>query len=425
MIFRNFTIHPAAAYQGLTASRVPFHVVALRQTYSFKDGALAFDEAQSPLHATDTFIGSLNQSSLLTESDYCPFKLACDVLVHATAYAPRGRPARHFPVRLRLSARELPSPLLDKELRVSGPSWFRRRGLLMRGVAALLRWGTLGLVRVNPWFRTGCGEILNLPLSYEYAFGGESKILVSQACARRVARRNWLEGTEYRTLARVFATTREDAPLAWTIHSANPVGRGFAQEWFLKATRARAIPAPQIEAPGLPVTARLFSRHARGRGATHPAFIPRGFGPQAKGWLPRRLLAGTAGEPWAASGRPWPDGFSFAFWNTAPPDQQIPHLRGDETLELINLCRPGRPGAQLDDQGQTILRLALPGHAPHLLARCQSGRMFIVPLALDTLQVDVERSSLGMVWRAVLPMEPALRVLEARMSGTEMEQAHG
>ena len=56
-----------------------------------------------------------------------------------------------------------------------------------------------------------------------------------------------------------------------------------------------------------------------------------------------------------------------------------------------------------------------PGHLPYLFARYESGELAILPLNLDTVVLEPESRTLALVWRLALPLEPPLRVLEARI----------
>lgn len=427
MDFVNHTRFPALAFQGAGPGGERFWVVVLRQTLVLGEGGFGsapgivpeFAPEQSPLCPVEVFSGEANRSSLLAESDFCPWKPRCDVLVDATAHAPGGREARSWRVRLRVR-RPGGGCVVDKELVVSGPGWFRRRSLLVRGLWFLVAVGTLGLVRRNPWKRTRPGRVCRVPIRYEEAFGGEAKVLVSERGAGRVPKRVWLG--DRGELRRVLADTGEDRPLAWAAWAANPVGKGYAQNWSVRAGRPKAIPAPQVEAPGCQVGAWQFRQVLRGRGGGDPALLPQGFGLLSRGWSPRCLEVGTVAGTLEA-GRALPEDFGFEVWNGAPPDQQVAYLEGDEVLELTNLCAPAMPGAREDDQGDTVLSLALPGHLPYVLARFGTGEMVPLPMNLDTLNLDVEGRRLVLVWRQVVPVEPEVPVLEARMVRAEAKEA--
>jgi hypothetical protein len=82
----------------------------------------------------------------MAESDLCPFKPCCDVILNATAHAPAGHPMRTFPVRLYLqvlgAAPSTPA-LVDKTLHITGASHIRSRKALFRLAWWTLKWGTL------------------------------------------------------------------------------------------------------------------------------------------------------------------------------------------------------------------------------------------------------------------------------------------
>ena len=110
-----------------------------------------------------------------------------------------------------------------------------------------------------------------------------------------------------------------------------------------------------------------------------------------------------------------PEDFDFAIWNAAWPDQQTDYLIGDEVIELTNLCAPDTPGAEREKNGDTLLRLRLPGDLPFILVRYEEGQIGELSSQLDTLIVEPDKRRLSCVWRATLDVEPEVRVLEARL----------
>jgi hypothetical protein len=263
--------------------------------------------------------------------------------------------------------------LVNKTLLISGPSQFRRRNILFRLGWFIVKVGTLFLIRRNPWKRTRPEKILALPVRYEHAYGGQAKVLITDRAASRLKKRDWLPGTNPEALKAAFEATGEAQALSWTGHDSNPIGKGFARAWWIKALKIKSVPAPQIEAPDVPFTARHFWRSLQGKGLYDPAFLPQGLGVLAKGWMPRRKLAGTIDDAWIQSGRPIPADFDFAIWNGAPLDQQVPYLQGDEIIKLTNLCPPGTPGVKCDEHGNGVFQFELPGHQPYVVASHQDG----------------------------------------------------
>lgn len=424
MDFKNQTPFPALAFQGLTPEGERFHVAVLRQTFTFANGALVFADQQSPLVEEDLFEGKPNQSSVLAESDLCPFKPCCDIILNATAHAPGGQPVRTFPVRLFLqvpgAAPSAPG-LVDKTLHITGASHIRRRNALFRLAWWTLKWGTFGIIRRNPWKQTGLKKVLSLPVRYEYSFGGEAKVLITDRAASRVERKAWLPGVSRKGLMSAHANTGEAGILALETFRPNPIGKSFVPEWHLRAARIKMIPAPQIHAPGMQFTARQFLKALKGKLTARDSeeLQPQGFGILAKSWSPRASLLGTVDETFIKSGKHLPEDFDFAYWNGAPVDQQTAFLKGNEVFSLINLCSPNAPGACRDAQGNTVLHLALPGHRPLLLVRYEEGEIVPTSLELDTVILNPDDASLVLVWRCVLPLQPLIRKAEAMMLDRE------
>ncbi|WP_322403608.1 DUF2169 domain-containing protein [Massilia luteola] len=440
MEFRNLTPFPAMAFDALDQHDQRFHVVVMRLTFELRhDGALLLAPAQTPLVTTDDYYGDMNHSSVRQESDLAPYKPHTDVIVIADACAPQGRATGEFAVALKINGAPTepdlpPEPhglnpashasaermaewrqacarltawakegpvILSKTLTITGARDWRRRHVLMRA---------LSLFTLPTWKLTAPQPITTLPLRYEYAYGGENKILVTEPAARRVDKKYRLPDR----VPRPENTTTGDAPqaIAHTVCEQNPVGRGFAEDWYLRATKLTRVPAPQIEASDQPMT--RFG----------DAYTPDGFGIVGRAWRPRLGLAGTYGEDWLENRHPGlPADFNFAYWNGAPADQQVvPHLDGDETITLYNLS-PAGPGTAQDAAGNTLLSFALPGHLPFTVVRFEDGRIGELAARLDTLIIDVapdandpdKKPSVVCVWRATVASEPAVRVLEARM----------
>lgn len=169
----------------------------------------------------------------------------------------------------------------------------------------------------------------------------------------------------------------------------NPLGLGFSTE--AQRARARRLPAPQIEDPARPV-ARIDETLA-----------PQGLGPLGRSWSPRRERAGTFDEAWLETRWPaMPDDFDDAYWNGAHPDLIVPFLRGGEAV-TVHGVRPEGPVA-----------FTVPEFYVYALGRYHNGVMLPLPMALDTLVIDLEAMRAGLVYRASFEQLPPLRVIEAR-----------
>lgn len=459
MDFVNHTGFPAQDFAGIDQYGQDFHVIALRQTLEWGDDVLLqYAEQQEPLCESDVYWGEPHASSVRQESDYCHFKPKCDVLVNATAYAPRGIPVPSFTVRLQVRMPDTeppipprpqglnqfmnPSPealkkwqdsfsrepirgnvLVDKMMRVYGPREFRRRGLWGRSATALARIATLGLAKFSPWILTRPTPVLSVPLRSEFAFGGECRITAESPVARRVPTKYRLTETQ-RSMHGALDERFSRKTVAYASFDANPLGRGFAVPWFLKVSEAWRLAAPQIELPNNPVTERDFQ--ACINGSVSDDIVARacgGFGVRAKYHPQRMRLSGTIDDVFAASDKWLPEDFSFAVWNAAEPDQQTDYLRGGELIELTNMCPAGTPGAKQDAAGNTVLTLTLPTNECYVVIRLESGELFAHSMAIDTVIAEPDERRLSIVWRTVLAHddELAVRAVEV-MSRTHAER---
>lgn len=166
----------------------------------------------------------------------------------------------------------------------------------------------------------------------------------------------------------------------------------------MKATRTKTFAAPQIAYHGQVWTAAQC-RRGLSDAALFDAIDPAGLGVREKHHTARGVLAGQWDDAWAASGMPVPETFDHAFWNAAPPDQQIDYPQGDEIFELVNLCAPDTPGARRDASGNTLLALTRPPHQCFLLLTLKNGARRIQPMEIDTIVIDTEQCSVTLVWR--------------------------
>lgn len=116
---------------------------------------------------------------------------------------------------------------------------------------------------------------------------------------------------------------------------------------------------------------------------------PVGFGPIAASWPTRSRLLGdfTARDGLVDLAAD----FSWEFFQSAPPDQRLEHLHGDEWIGLEGvLPLPGRVGSQLPEV-RAFARVV--GDDPSLRGEA-------LPLALDTVTIEADRRVVSLVWRA-------------------------
>jgi len=431
MEFRNLTPFPAQNFEGIDQHNQAFHVIVLRQTFSFASGKLTYADEQAPLCEVDEFFGKMNQSSVRQESDLCHYKPRCDVIANATAYAPSDR-LTSFNVSLRVfrigPPRPIPAPPQGLNHRMSAPKaeidkWRRTveqikaepppelnlidKTLTVCGERRFFKEGMI----LPSWALTSPKILKSLPLRYEYAFGGQCKIDATDTeAAKRLPAAHWMTAEQ-----RAQHPETDNLPIAHTVHEPNIVGRGYAQTWHLDAAKCISVDAPQITYPNAPIDSNIFMQAAKGKLSEAPALSPAGFGIRAKVHPERRALLGTVDEKFIKSDAWLPSDFDFAIWNAAPLDQQTEHLRGSEGIELTNLCKADSPGAKRDAKGNTILRLVLPDVPCTLLMRMRNGTMFFHPMYIDTVIVEPEQQTLSVVWRVVFGKDPGIRAVDARL----------
>jgi uncharacterized protein YjbI with pentapeptide repeats len=170
----------------------------------------------------------------------------------------------------------------------------------------------------------------------------------------------------------------EKMPLRWEramggpLSHDNPVGRGYRS----------GVLAPNLERP----EALVRTRDDRPEAAC--------FAPVSPSWRARRGKTGTYDAAWLRERWPYlPADFDWSYFNAAPPEQQVPYLRGDERFAVVGV-RPGGKGFE----GQ------LPGARPRVFAQRTEqvgGDFFEVLLRLDTAWIDADAGELVLVWRGL------------------------
>jgi len=375
MDYVNTTPYSSLAFQATDQHRQSCQVVVLRATFEIgTNGSLQISNNQEAIVLNDEFFGEPNKSSVRQESDLVPYKPKCDIIVNATDYAPGSRPALGFVVGVRVNGtpgkRGKPGPVvLDKKLVVTGTRYWEK--------------GFRGRWKLKP----PTAPNISLPLRYEYAFGGECRIDLEDPDGQRVDAAFHL--TEEQRACHPDGP--DSAPIAHTVCKANPVGIGFAEQWYLDAKQVKKIPAPRIDSPDNPVA------------LPGETYVPQGYGIISKTWKNRLKLSGTYDDAWHEKRFPYlPEDFDSAFWNGAHPDMQIPYLAGNEEITLTNLTPEG------------TLTFRLPGQTPLVRALHANGSSESHPVLLDTLIIEPDLMKVSLVWRAMLPDFPDRTLVEAR-----------
>ncbi len=204
-------------------------IVVVKGTYDVHpDGSVELAETQAPVIRLAEHRGDPASSSLVYDSDITGRKVATDVIVNGTAYAPRGRRAQSVEVQIRVAN-------VDKTLVVTGNREWRA--------------GVTGMAMTSPEpFET-------MPLTYERAFGG-------------------------------FDRTDED-PAQHRIYDQNPVGAGFAT----RSQHLNGQAVPNVEYPSHPIRGWKDRPAPAGVGAIARWWSPRReyAGTYDQRWLEERM----------------------------------------------------------------------------------------------------------------------------------------
>lgn len=209
-------------------------------------------------------------------------------------------------------------------------------------------------------------------------------------------RRDWRQGLTG-VVPGASDLLREPVPLAWSRayggfdasdpqrpleEPRNPVGSGIARQ----PARLIGTRAPQIEAPGLPIT------------GANGSFVPVGCAALGRHFEPRRGLAGTYDAGWLRSGYPGrPADYREAHEHAAAPGLLFEQpLRGGEEIGVVGAHAEGP------------LRFALPRWRIVVQAEIDAAMAERRP-HLDTVMVDSDERVLELTWRTVLRCPPKMR----------------
>ncbi|MEX2366461.1 MAG: DUF2169 domain-containing protein [Pseudohongiellaceae bacterium] len=276
-----------------------------------------------------------------------PFKQGSEIVIFATAYCTAPRPG--FNVEATLSTE-------------NGIDWQKR----------------LTVIGARTWKSTLFGAtytdpkpITELPIRYEYAYGGRNEKQENDA------------------------------------YPANPVGRGYLGEG-LKKTDVSGAPLPQVDHPRNPIK----------KPSGKPA--PQGFGPIPSHWRPRRDAFKSLDEDKAAARQyPFSGPLPATAYHSSPRDQWFDKpLHGTAQLTLTGLTK-GLPEHQ-----PLKIRWNIP--SLDLLWKTRSVEKPMT-LQADTLIVDTENQRLHLLYRHAFTRLPKRQMAEIQVVETtaEPEAAHG
>lgn len=335
-------------------------VCVAKRTYSFAQGRVSLADEQQPI-LFDPVIDKDDHGryrTLVEDMDLFPPKEATDVIVKATAHAPK--PTRELSVAvsagknarvLRVLGERRVEVSLDGAVRFTDPAPFER-----------------------------------VPLTWDLAYGGYDAYAHDE-----------LAPPKRRGGRRIEPSPREEGVFAYPRNKA-----GMA--YFLDVDRDRADGEllPQIEDPADPLSpSRFFVQKPK---AWLDAPVPGGLDWMAHTWYPRIMRGIGAFLSYDPPTSPiretsFADGADLAgpfvknhtlprFLQGAAPGLAVERLRGDELVVLLHLV-----------QGSPEARFTLPGERPSFSVRPPGAPKVFTPEArLQTVRIDGERQTVSLVW---------------------------
>jgi hypothetical protein len=318
-----------------------------------------------PLAAGDVYWDHPMNSSVRFESDFWPFKVATDVVLNGTAYAPGGSPTTSCVVSVQVAERR-------QSINVVGD----RLANYSAGRAPVFS---------DP------EPFVEMALRYELAYGGTD----------------------------VYSDLKLPYP-----YPRNPLGRGFVVANMAKSVDT--LPLPNLEDPSAPLLAEQLCVGEYARWERQP--MPAGFGWFPKVWRPRALLAGVMPRDRAveqelrqAYATLIPDagqrdayltnGFrdmDFAFFNGASRGLVCPYLEGGETVVTENLSPAGR------------VSFRLPTETPQIGLDIGEG-VQEPDVVLHTVMIHMDQEQVDLVWRGAVVYQgpdwlPQMRKMDVLVS---------
>lgn len=179
----------------------------------------------------------------------------------------------------------------------------------------------------------------------------------------------------------------------------NPVGVGFHE--YLNSNSVVGKALPNTEEVDNPVT------------KPSDKYRPMSFGPVGRAWQPRITFAGTYDQNWLDNIFPFlPPDFNQAYFQAAPPDQQMSYPGGGERVALINLTPEGR----------TVF------HLPHIKLLVwfflKNGEEKEAQAVMDTVMIEPDARRFMVVWRTSFPLRRNMFEIAQVIVGEKPEDRH-
>ena len=442
MKFTNTTIYPALAFEGSDQLKQKFYVVVMRQTHTWNEqGLLVLADEQDPPCIKDQLIDPDDlMSGVVEESDLARYKPKCDVIIKGHAYVPQYRQNQEsFNASLKMQTPDymvLAEPNLatkyafvEQQSKKSAKDQYQAGQILINKALTILspRYLLNDSIAGNAHYKMDIEPMPSkVSLNPSSSFGGYSLIEDSHNALKYINKDELIPEQERDTIK----LNPHHGTIAYLqADGFNPAGTGYSAPVYHKYMQPPRIKLSQIHYPDLLISESMVNQVARGKlDYDHHNRLVAGFGVRAKSHPERVKLVGEVDEDFANSEDIYPQGFDFAYWNSAYPDQQTEFLTGNEWLTLTNLCAPDAIAATINNKGDTVLRLYLPETIAYLALTSKDPQMIAteLPMRLDTVIVSPNRQKVNLVWRGLViddyqPDEITLKVMsrdeQTKLSG--------
>ena len=436
----NKTPFPALMYSSADADQNEHRIVVMKVSYKIvrhsktEWGPELIEDGSVPLCLADEYWGEVGKSSVKIESDLAPYKPKCDVVINGTAYTPDSKEMTAIAVRFKLSVPEKkaqiqkpiePQPLNPRMglTRSQVEKWeaekraylekLQKQGHIQYKTQLEKTLSILGESSFKPnllmpgWKKTSLKKFTQLPIRWEYAFGGHHELKVNET---------------------------DQIPLYQNMSYTNPLGVGWVENQYFeycertnsqrnnkseKIQHYKVIPAPRVEYHMQRQPKPAFVKQSKAESdlkrmtkiASSYLYKPAGFGFVGRSWLPRISKAGTYDQKWLDEQHPYPPfDLDYGYWNGAPEDQQIDFFYPQAKLELWNLTPP-----DFSDEGYVCVNFL--GHRPYIVMFFESGEAVPFPMITETVLVDTEQMIISLTHKAWIRSDTApINRVEARFS---------
>ena len=443
MNFINTTNHPALAFEGVDQLGQSFHVVVMRQTYTWNEqGLLILADEQDPLRLEDQLVDTKDlMSGIIEESDLAHYKPKCDVIIKGHAYVPKHRKNQDsFTASIKLQTPDhiiLAEPVAAAKYAFVAQSTkkppkdqYQAGQVLIDKTLTILspRYLLNDSITGNSHYKLHIEPMpSNVSMNPSSSFGGYSLIEDNHKALKYIDK-NELIPEDQRSAIKL---NPHHGVIAYLQENRfNPAGTGYCSPIYYKYVQPPRITLSQVHHPDLLINESLVNQVAKDKldRDTHNRLVA-GFGVRAKSHPERAKLVGQVDEDFIESGDAYPKGFDFARWNSAYPDQQTDFLMGNEWLTLTNLCNPDMTAATITRSGDTELKLYLPEVLAYMTVGSADPQLMVteLPMHLDTVIVSPDTQKVNLVWRSMIigdyqPKLAVLAVLDKDKQKTLIEQ---